>query len=177
MTRVHCLFTFEQLQAHVGGAEVTADADEVGGLGSIAIDNIHGTCLADGSDADGKTGEAACGVTSHKIYMVFLTCQKHSAVQCLDVLNTEALRHGKTYGDLTRCAHHGVDIAQVYHYGFVTKMLERCVLEVEMYALHEQVGGYQHAAFACVLQYGTIVANATYCASVLGLYIFGESLY
>ena len=50
------LLAFQQLEAHVGCSEVAADADEVGVMGSVAIDHLVCLCLSDAGDADGQSG-------------------------------------------------------------------------------------------------------------------------
>ena len=49
------LLAFEQLQAHVGGAEVATDTDEVGVVCSVAVDNLFVLCFADAGDGYGES--------------------------------------------------------------------------------------------------------------------------
>ena len=49
-------------------------------------------------------------------------------------------------------------------------------MEVEVYPLHEHIGGYEYAIRTSIVEHGAIVAYALYRTLVLRFYVFGESL-
>lgn len=156
----HRLFALHELEAHVGGAEVAADADEVGVLGSVAVDDVFIACFADAGDADGQSGERGRCVAADQVDSVLVAGQAQSRVEVLEVFDGEAAAHGDAHHDLPGSAVHGIDIGKVDHGGFVAQMLDGRILQVEMDAFHQQVGGDQLADAGGRCQYGAVVAHA-----------------
>ena len=35
-----CLLAFEQLETHIGGTQISRDADQIVGFGSVAVDDV-----------------------------------------------------------------------------------------------------------------------------------------
>ena len=52
---VDALLALQELQSHIGGTEVAADADKVGVAGPVAVDDVLLAGFADTGDADGQT--------------------------------------------------------------------------------------------------------------------------
>ena len=80
----------------------------------------------------------------------------------LDILDTETLADGERNGELTGCAVHGEDIADIYHGRLVAQVFEVDISKVEVYALHQQVGGDEYLAVG-ITQYGAVIAYAVPC--------------
>ncbi len=159
----------EQLQAHVGGTQVTAHTDEVGVARAVAAHGVGGAGLAYRGDTDGQARETAGGVTAHDIHMVLGACLPHAAIELCDVLYLEAAADGQAHGYLAGRSAHGVHIAQIDHHGLVAQAVEWHIGEVEVYALHQEVGGDQCARALGRSQDGTIVPHALDGGGILGL--------
>ena len=166
-------FTFQELQAHVGRTEVTADADEVGVLGSVAVDDVLLGRIADAGEAQGHTGERRGGVAAYEVDAVALAGQLNAGVEGFGVFNAEALAQGQADEELARGGVHGIEVGKVDHGGLVAQVLERSVDEVEVDALHEHVGADQHL-FVGVVHHGTVVAYAVDGGGVLRGDVVGQ---
>ena len=153
------LLALQQLQTHIGGTEVATDADEVGLLGTVTIDDILLAGLTDAGDRDGQTGVAAGGVATHDVDAPLVAGGTQAFVELLDVLYGEALAQGQRDGHLARRAIHGEDVADVDHGRLVTQVLQGDVGEVEVDALHEHVGGDEHLCVR-IVKYGAVIAYA-----------------
>ena len=87
----HSLLTLQQLQTHVGCTQVARYAYQVVLAGSVAVNGLALFGLSYTCYADGQTGQGRCGVTTHQIHAVTLTCQNHSCIEILHILHREAL--------------------------------------------------------------------------------------
>ena len=166
LTVVNVLFALKELQAHIGCTQVATYAYQVGILGTIAVHNLLLGSLANTGDADGHACERRGGVATNHIYIPLIAGQAQSAVELLDILDTETLADGERNGELTGCAVHGEDIADVYHGRLVAQVLEVDISKVEVYALHQHIGGNEYLLIG-VAEYGAIIANTFYGAGVL----------
>ena len=173
---VYLFFAFEELKSHICCSEVATDTDDVGGLGTASP---YGTTMFYGTygcDADGKSGHAAGGVTTYYVNVVFLAGYAQSIVEVVEVFNSEPFADGKTDGYLFRCTSHGIDVAEVDYGTLVTEMTHGDVGEVEMDALHKQVGSDKQVGVVVATQYGTVVTDGEYGFGVLGFDIFRQSV-
>ena len=57
------LLTLQKLESHIGGAKVTTDADEVGGLSTTTIDDLLFASSPQTGDADAESREACRGIS------------------------------------------------------------------------------------------------------------------
>ena len=121
---VDALLAFEQLQTHVSRTEVARYADKVGVLGSVAVDDVLLASLTDAGDADGESGVRRCGVAANDVDAPLVASHAQSAVELLQVLYLEALAQRNAHGELSRCAVHGEDVADVHHRRLVSEMLQ-----------------------------------------------------
>lgn len=87
---INGFLAFQELEAHIGGTQVAADADEVRGLGAVAVDDVLLSRFAQYGDADGHACEAAGGVSANEVHAVLFTSQAHAVVQRFDVLDAES---------------------------------------------------------------------------------------
>ena len=85
------------------------------------------------------------------------------------MLDGETRGNGKTHGNLPRGAVHGVDIREVDHSGFVAKMLEGNVGEVEMHTLKEHIGCDQNIGLG-ITRHGAVVAHTCYGGFIYRFY-------
>ena len=83
-----------------------------------------------------------------------------------EVFHFEAFAQGYADDELARGAVHGEYVGYVDHGRFVAEVSEVGVGEVEVYALHEHVGGDEHLALG-VGEHGAVVAHAFEGAGVL----------
>ena len=169
------LLALQQLETHVGGTEVAADADEVGVVGAVAIDNVLLPGFADAGDADGQSGVAGGGVAADDVDVPFFAGQSDAAEEQFDVLDAEALADGQRDGHLARGAVHGKHVADVHHRCLVAKVLQVDVGEVKVYALHQQVGGDEYFTVG-IREYGAVVAYAVLRRIVSGFQFFCEAV-
>ena len=137
LTIIHALLALQQLQPHIGSTQVARDADEVGVLGTVAIDDVLLLGLADTGDADGQTRIGRGGIATHDVDAPFLAGQAQSGIKLLHVLHGEALAQSQRYGDLARRAVHGKDVADVDHRRLIAQMLEVDIGEVEVDTFHQ----------------------------------------
>ena len=56
------LLTLQKLEPHIGGTEISADADEVGGLSTTTVDDFLFASSPQTSDADTEPREACRGI-------------------------------------------------------------------------------------------------------------------
>ena len=174
-TRVEdTLLALHQLQPHIGSTEVAADAYQVVLLSTAAIDHLIFGRIAHTGDADGKTREGGCGVAANDVNLVSLASHTDAAVEGLYVFEAEAAANGQAHEQLARRAVHGVNVGEVDHRGFVTEVLERGVLQVEVDALHQHIGGQKANAPVRTFEHGTVVADAAKGGGLLGSNVVGE---
>ena len=83
------------MQTHIGCTKVARDTDQVGVLGTVAIDDILLAGFTDAGDADGQSGIRRGGVTTHDIDVPFLASQSEACIELLHILYGEALAEGK----------------------------------------------------------------------------------
>ena len=170
----HTLLALQQLQSHIGRAEVAADAYQVVLLSTAAIDHLVFGRIAHTGDADGKTRKGGCGVAANDVNLVSLASHTDAAIQGFDVFEAEAAADGQADEQLARCAVHGIHVGEVDHGGFVAEVLERRVLQVEMDALHQHIGGQECGAPVRTFEHGTVVADAAKGSGLLGSNVIGE---
>ena len=128
-------------------------------MSALPVDNVFACCLADAGDANGKTCIGRGGVAAYDVDVPLLACCPKATIEVLEVFHREALAEGYAHDELARCAVHREDVADVHHCRLVAEVLHRDVGEVEVYALHEHVGGDEHLALG-VVKHGAVVANA-----------------
>ena len=92
------------------------------------------------------------------------------------MLDGEAARDTQRHHDLSRRAVHGIGVAEVDNGGLIPEVLERHVCQVKVYALHQDVCGYEYACVR-VRQFGGIIAYAAYCGGVLVYNAFSDFVY
>ena len=177
LLQIHRLLALQQLQAHVGGAQIARDADEIGLFGAVAVNDIFFPCGAYGGDADGQTRHAGGCVAAHDVHAVFLAGQTHAFIECVDVFHLKTFADGQRHRQLSRRGVHGVEVAEIHGDGLVAQVLERGVDEVEVDALHQHVGGDErHLAF-CRRDDGAVVAHAFQRGGLCRGDGFGETAY
>ena len=87
----HALFTFQQLQSHVGGAQIAGDADKVGVFGAVAINHFALFAFTDAGDADGESRIGGRRIAAYNIHPIFLTGKAYAGIQFFHFLYAEAL--------------------------------------------------------------------------------------
>ena len=101
-------FSFEELQPHVGGSEISAYAYEVVFFGSVAVDDFACVAFADAGDADGEPSEGGGCVASDKVYSVYVAGELEAGVEFFEVFDGEALGYAQRQGELLGLPVHGV---------------------------------------------------------------------
>ena len=79
----HGLLALHQLQAHVGGPEVTRYTDEVGFLGTVAVDHLVLVGFPDAGDGDGQSCDGRGGIASHEVHVMLFAGQAQAVVEVL----------------------------------------------------------------------------------------------
>ena len=144
-------------------------------MSSVSVDDVFLAGFADAGDADGQTCVGRGGVASHDVDVPLLAGQSEAGVEFFHVLYAEALAECHRDGYLPGRAVHSEHVADVDHSRLVAQVLQVDVGEVEVYALHEQVGGYEHFA-VWIGEHGAVVADAVFRTIVLGCDVFGEAV-
>lgn len=99
------LFLFQQLQSHVGGAQVARHTYEVGLVGAIAVDNVFFLGFSYTGDADGQSRERRTGVATDDVDAPLVAGGMQSAIEVVEVFHLEALAQSDAYEQLPRFAH------------------------------------------------------------------------
>ena len=173
---VHRFFPFEQLQSHVGGSKIARNAYQVGVFCTVAIYNPLFLGLADAGDADGKAREGRGGVAAHDVHVPLVAGGTQSLVEQFHVFHGEAFAHGHADRYLSGGAVHGKHIAQVHHGSLVAQVAQVGIGQVEVHALHQQVGGHQHLPVG-IVQHGTVVSHPMNGGCVAYLQVVRQSVY
>ena len=147
------------MESHVGGAQISAQADQVVRFRSAAVgDPVLGD-VARCRHADCESVDRGCRVSACQIGPVTVAGRSYPVIQPIDHFDREAGRDAERQFDLPRRSVHGEDVGNSRDDRLVAQMLQRIVCQVEMHALEQQFGREQHVAVACV-DYGRIVAAA-----------------
>ena len=75
LTVVDAFLALQQLKTHIGCAKIARDADEVGILRPMTIDDVFLLRLTDAGDGDGQTGIAGGRVAANDVDTPFVTGQ------------------------------------------------------------------------------------------------------
>lgn len=102
---------FEDDEAGVGAAEVTADADEVVDLCAFAIGDLGWIDLTDGGDVDDETHAAGGGVAASEIYIVAFAAETDASVELFEGFDAEPIAYTDGYQHLGGLGIHGGDVA------------------------------------------------------------------
>ena len=71
------------MQTHIGSAEIAADTNEVGLLGTVAIDDVFLAGLTDTGNRDGQARIRRGGVATYYVDAPFVACHAQSTVELL----------------------------------------------------------------------------------------------
>ena len=112
---IHGFLAFQELQPHVGGSQVSADANQVGVVCAVAIDDVLRLCFTDAGDGDGESGERCGGVATYNVHIPLLTGFAQSGIEFFEIFHREAFAEGDAHDDLAWHAIHGEDVAEVDH--------------------------------------------------------------
>ena len=164
------------MQTHVGGTQITRDTDKIGLMSAVTIDDVLLSGLADTGNRDGQSGIAAGGIATNDINAPLVAGHSQSAIELLDILDTETLTESQRDCHLARCAIHGENVTDVNHCRLPTEMLEVDICQIEVYALHEHVGGDEHFCI-WIVKYGAVIAYAVLCRLIVGLDVIRQTVY
>ena len=152
------LFALEQPQAHVGGAEVARQADQVVLPGSAAVDNLLLRGMPQGRQADRQSVHRGPRVAADEVDLLFLAGEAYPFVEVLQGLYGQLGRDAQRDGQLRGTGVHGQQVADGRH-DLVSQVFEREVGEVEIDPLEEGVGRTEHRLTGRGHDHGGIVAD------------------
>ena len=168
------LLAFEQLETHIGGAQISRDADQIVGFGSVAVDDVTASGTAYGRDVDGQPRHRSGRIASRQVDVQLLASQADTLVELLQRLDREFRRHAERQQQLFGQGVHRQDVARADGDGLVAQMFEREVGEVEVDPFHQQVGRDERRLAARSGDHGRVVAYAPQGRPVAGGECAGE---
>src|SRR5574344_1719850 len=88
---VNFLFSFKQLEAHVGCPQIAAHAGEVGLFCAIPVDGIPFFSLSNSGDGNSQTCAGTGGVSTHNVHLMGIASQSQALIEIIHVFHAESL--------------------------------------------------------------------------------------
>ena len=115
-------------------------------------------------------------IAADYIHTIVHTCYAYTGIEFFDMFNSKALRYAKRHCNLPRLAVHGIYIRKIHHSGFVAKVLQWYICQIEVDIFEQQVCCHEDVAVCSIVEYGCVITNAHRGRCVGVFEAFGETV-
>ena len=129
------------MEAHVGRAHMSAQADQVHVLGGRNLFDHPFLLHAAGREADGQAVDRRVEFERQLCHVVFAAGGQHALPELRHVFEAETLGKAQHHRQGRRLAEVGVELAEHVEHGLVAQVFERRVDQVEVAAFQHQLLG------------------------------------
>lgn len=158
--QIGLLFAGQDLEAEIGCAEVAGDAEDVSFAGGVAVADLFGAGVAEGSDGDDQSTAGRGRIAAYQFDLIMCAGGVDTGVEFFDGFYGEAVAQADAHGHLGWQGVHGGHVGEVDGDGFVAEVFERRERQVKVDAFQQHVGRHDQIFGAAGVEYCRIVADA-----------------